>query len=1546
MRQGLDFGAEPVKFDMSSAVEVKEDSNVVFDARDGATYSLPQGLNYQETRFLIDTTRKPKTNYFAMQDVGPLEATVKAVKKFAFVDVPGAAGALAKESADVAEIRQTPGVVGGELVDAAKTSLKYPPYALKTILYDLPSQAISGLVNAVGPERVRDWGNSVQERTRRYMAENNVERPPDGYGISSGVFDVVSGVSSLGVSLGLTVVTRNPAAATAFFGAFQKGQIYEEATQSGKSPAEASKLSSVAGSLEAGLEFVGIGSFMKSLGRSGVVSRLAEGFVTESAQEFLQQGAEEALTQGSGVRPMDIKGGVQNALYSGFLGGLVGGGAAAVIGGHTRKAAKEEGFSDTQAERLAKYAEDNADVLASAVEEVIQADTAPLSENTTRTAEAMAVFKKFMAGQPIVNEDALSEADLRQHKADVAEIQSVIQDYATDGIREDWMRKATAAGIDTAKAEASSDLLVGRALAASKALGVTPREWYDALKLDVRGDPNTLNMQEIAQTDAEYFASEEFQRGLPPEELNQEGKSTQIDTPEFKEWFGNSKVVDESGQPLIVYHTGTMNDVYDITKSRSYSGTPDYELPGIYLTANKEESSDYGTPEQTKDLYVSIQKPYTGDLFNLHKKFGSWRKALDYLISQGFDGVLNYDDLGEIIAFSPNQIKSATKNRGTFDSNDPNIYHQTKRGSVQFRPDGSKLISLFKGADQSTLFHELGHVFLRDVQSVASVTRSEQVRQDWQTIKDWLGVDGETMTRQQEETFARGFEAYLREGVAPTSMLEKAFERFRQWLTQVYRSLKDLNVEISDDMRRVFDRMLTGGEEAGKADAKPAFVQQSELAQKEFSAQEYEKVRKIPKESAFRRNVGAAMRDFSGIIDDIFIPVSTRLGRIDAKLRDSVRRFSFNIGFHGNQDAKIVKPFLDGIRKIPVEDYRELDLELKNVDSERVDFIIRKHGLLKEYKAVRELLDKLYDEAREAGLQVNFIEEYWPRAVNREMADEFVTQMKGTSAWSGIEEAIRKSGAVSQEEQAEVANQYLRGYGYDKIGLARPDILKKRQDATKKRTIAFIDANMNRFYEDSMQALAEYLSGMRRTIEVRKFLGQSSVDHVAAEQAVVDAKDRLETITKDWDAQIAAARNDVKRKELEGRKAAQIAKQQEKIDQAKQDYLDTTSPDMAKSIGAYVLKLAKEGVVTHANEKDLKKIIQAIVEPKGVGRFISALKGSAYIYTMGDVSSAITQLGDLAFSMVDNGVLETLSGAARSAVGKSAITKEDIGIQHIAEEFSDKGLINQAVTATFKAVGLDYLDKIGKEAYLNAAYERLKKEASSGALDDTLERVFGEDADRVKKELMDGVRSEDVFFLLFCELSDVQPASFSEMPVGYLRSGNLRSLYMLKTYTVKLLDVYRTRIFDLYKTDKASAVQNLVKLAAILMIMGMGTDALKDLMFGRKIHISDLVVDNLIKLTGGTKYQIYKSKEEGVANALIETIFMPSFLSPINDLSRDIIKTVNDPEKHPIKDWQSIGRLPLFGRLYYWWVGGGVKKKQLAEAKKKREQSFADRKSR
>lgn len=322
----------------------------------------------------------------------------------------------------------------------------------------------------------------------------------------------------------------------------------------------------------------------------------------------------------------------------------------------------------------------------------------------------------------------------------------------------------------------------------------------------------------------------------------------QVRTPAFKAWFGDwendpdnaSKVVNpKTGEPLVVYHGTQTDEQFHSFKTNPYN-------PLIFFTDDKNLSDAYryGNSGQVFETFLNVRNPniedaegaFYGSFFD--KKEGEYTSTNGYATDsrrKGYDGAIidNVQDaptarFGEIVAnvyvvFKPNQIKSATDNSGAFSADDDSILYQDARGMFDRMAD---TIALLKNADASTFIHEFGHFELevmsrieRDLRAVpqSEMTESErQVLADFQTALDWFGVkDADTWAamsleeqREHHEKFARGMEAYLFEGKAPSEALRGVFSRVARLLKRIYRSLLNLNVELSDDIRGVFDRLL------------------------------------------------------------------------------------------------------------------------------------------------------------------------------------------------------------------------------------------------------------------------------------------------------------------------------------------------------------------------------------------------------------------------------------------------------------------------------------------------------------------------------------------------------------------------------------------------------------------------------------------------------------------------------------------------------------------------------------------------------------------
>ena len=136
---------------------------------------------------------------------------------------------------------------------------------------------------------------------------------------------------------------------------------------------------------------------------------------------------------------------------------------------------------------------------------------------------------------------------------------------------------------------------------------------------------------------------------------------------------------------------------------------------------------------------------------------------------------------------------------------------QDKRGVFQFTGDLSRsIITLLEKADASTFIHETGHFYLEVLGKLAITEDAPaDIVQDYQTVLDWLGAkEGERLTTEHHEQWARGFEAYLRKGNAPSVALRKAFAQFREWLLEVYKTIRGLDVELTPEIEDVFARMI------------------------------------------------------------------------------------------------------------------------------------------------------------------------------------------------------------------------------------------------------------------------------------------------------------------------------------------------------------------------------------------------------------------------------------------------------------------------------------------------------------------------------------------------------------------------------------------------------------------------------------------------------------------------------------------------------------------------------------------------------------------
>lgn len=1789
--------------------------NTVFDEKNNRTLALPQTLNATETEFLIKRDVDKVQEFFGMQEVGGFGALGLGMLKAGHA-LPEAAGLLMKEAGETGIQQRT-----------EKPQQWAQQGAAVKRMMDLP--VVGGAFQWAAEmgsrfftdEKLLAQGEKLVARNRQQMQDSGlldaVKSAEESGPVARVSLDLGQGVTSMGTALGVSALTRNPGTAGLLFGALQKSSVYQEARAAGKTPEQAADISTQAGMMEGALEFVGIDHLIKAMRGNSAVKRFVDGFLIEATQEGSQTAAEEAITQGTGVRDKAFSDTAGDILYSGFLGGFLGGTTNAAVGAFVQNEAQARGMDKTTAAALGKYAAANVNLAKQNMGEFIEKELSPIAKDDESAAKFMTLMQDFHNDKNLIDREKLDPATRAAFDqwVEVFNQSVVAKDGGAQEVEKAFFDMARTGGVaeDVSTANAKAWGKVAEKM--GRVWGITPKQWFDLhgpeaivsakspaemqaadLEAAVAGVEKDLGIgpgqkKKSPQTVAESLAygREDFERDLAADVAGREkdyndqlkiveklrkkaakeekaggikpvtrtdlslaestlkGRLKQLEeakaTPDvekalgdeimfqdetaytpsgkaktdsapFKAWFGDSKVVDESGKPLVVYHGSTAN-ITEFKETNTVSGkvlgegfyfTPDNIRAGSFA---RKSYGDY-TGGSVYPVYLSVKNPKIlagkegEDLANDVKNLGS-EEVTGQLIKQGYDGIISmnmYGTISEIVVFTPAQIKSVN-NRGTFSPTDSNILYQSKgrgnkgnliikplslrgfvrknggikdtggdlraadlhkdsrfkgvinntrglspdamlrkaqdagyfageseadtvrtltendllqaligeargvdtyaaadmgkadryteyvnsvqesdiendvlddiilgakragldlnrdearevavlrdqgyderdaldmvveraaiqmenelsekagedpeyeipdvpeikktrqgkagaapraaeaaragqkeraarggqsaaaqeglkspRASVTFRKGQRPIINLFQAADESSLLHEGAHIWLREFQAAAAITKDPRVRRDWGILQKWLKMKGAAFTVEQEEKFARGVEKYFRAGQAPTAEMQPVFDRFKEWLRRIYTSAEQLKVEVSPEVAQVFDKLFGGEFTQREAPAKkPAATAEGDAAAQAMEedeqrdvAADFEANRELAEE-AQKSSVPGSIMDWSS---DVFTPASSRLGRINLKLKHIVRRFIFDVGLYSHEDREIVRPFIEkAADTMSPDDYKDFDFALKNRIAEARDDLLKKYGMEKDFAAVQEMLDRIHIEAQDAGMDLGFIENYFPRRVRRGMAGEYLATIRNQPFWGDLKMALHEAdpdGVFDAEAQAEFVDRWLRQQvPANKITLAR-------KSHAKERPIDYIKPEWNRFYEDSMEVLIQYIGAMRHGIESRKLFGKSE---------------------KEKDA----------------------------------------------SIGHYVMNLVQQGAITAEQEGEVKKILKAVVEPAlGMHSWISWARNATYIYTMGSPISTLTQLQDFAYSLYEH-KWRAFGALGRSIAGRTQITKQDLGLEDLLAEYQTKDGASAAVKKMFKLIGLTWTDATFADAYIDATYGKLRAEArkEKGHLNDLLEEVYGEAAGQVRADLLAGNMTEDVKYLLFSELSDVRPLSLAEMPVNYLNAKNGRVFYMLKTYVVKQIDVFRREAFDdIFSGDAARMVggtRRLIGLSLSLALMGMGSDVLKDLLLGRDFDLSDLLVDNMLKLFGFSKFTIYKAKKDSIEEAFWGLITPPIATMPADVLS-DVAKISQGDRE--LAESKVLGHTPLVGKFWYWWYGGGKDKK-------------------
>ena len=351
-------------------------------------------------------------------------------------------------------------------------------------------------------------------------------------------------------------------------------------------------------------------------------------------------------------------------------------------------------------------------------------------------------------------------------------------------------------------------------------------------------------------------------------------------------------------------------------------------------------------------------------------------------------------------------------------------------------------------------------------------------------------------------------------------------------------------------------------------------------------------------------------------------------------------------------------------------------------------------------------------------------------------------------------------------------------------------------------------------------------------------------------------------------------------------------------------YLD--EDNMAGTIDNFV------GAKMRSNQTHLIELLKHryLWGPRSTHKALQAIKNTGYLTLLAHPVNAARQLGDLALGAYENGLINSVRGLYDSMLRRGMSPREEGMVTNMAHELTEATFGRKTLDWGMKWSGFSYVDALGKGALMNGTIRKISKDVKSikgvEAIRTKWGAAFGEDTSKLIDDFRKFNRGEKFYNkytgetddfsplmkeLAFAQVSKFQPISMLEMPKMWLKSPNGRFLYMLQSFTMKQVNVWRQDVFKELFTkggNKVKGTQAALRLASFFTLGNMGVDKINDLILGKDRDLEQLFILNLYRNIGLiNKYDMdrFSSGGYGIGAGGVVGNVMATFGPPLDPLA-------------------------------------------------------------
>lgn len=638
----------------------------------------------------------------------------------------------------------------------------------------------------------------------------------------------------------------------------------------------------------------------------------------------------------------------------------------------------------------------------------------------------------------------------------------------------------------------------------------------------------------------------------------------------------------------------------------------------------------------------------------------------------------------------------------------------------------------------------------------------------------------------------------------------------------------------------------------------------------------------VAKHAAAKESLAPATQKKANVLERVATPISTRIRSISEPVFGRLRKLEMRTHEKVASHVDKSKDFMvraSRLAKKKDKNYLAMERALMNGERDQAKEIAADHfpDMIEGINNVSEVLDEMYDDLVDAGVDLDYSVNYFPRKV-KDM--EGLMTYLGRDLSSELDRYLDKAAAkkgfsgradLDPEDREVLINAYLSG------DIKRGGKLSLAQS----RTIEELQEGMEEFYYSAADSLHHYINKAVREAEKRRFFGKNAT---LGKDGKLDIKDSV---------------------------GALVAEQG-----------DLTTAQLDDLTAMLTARFGSGEIASSAVISGLRNIQTAAL----LGQFDSAL------IQLGDVGTSVYMNG-----MVNT--LRGLGGGVAKKGVTSA--EELGVIQNIAADIEANGIGANLVDKALRYSGFRAVDRLGKDTLINAAHIKNTKIALKKPEEIVKRwgKVFGDETGSLIDDLKNGRNTENVRLLLFNELSDAQPISLSEMPESYLNQPNGRILYALKSFALKQLDlVKRTSIDEMRSGNYIKGFTNLARYAAIMGLSGGSVATVRDWMQTKEFRpekLPDKSFETLMGIMFLNEYARNKYIANGDFAGYLTNLVAPAAPEVITTSVQALMEAAsNDETSDPEKFNRAIKDIPVMGKLAYYWMFGGAEKKLERERKK------------